>query len=76
MKVVRHRVVVDLTEAAFLRADAAREIAEVVDGERDVRSEGLANRLAVVDRFRECERLEVCFHPIGDSVEDVGSIRG
>ena len=44
---------------AFLRAQAAGEVAEVVDGERDVGIQRLADRLAVVHRLGIGEQLEV-----------------
>ena len=49
-------VVVDLAERAFLRADRAREIAEMVDREREVGGRRLADRLAVVPGFGERQR--------------------
>ena len=42
MIVVSHGVVVDLAERAFLRADARREIAEMVDRQRNVGEARLA----------------------------------
>ena len=63
-------VVVDFGKAAFLGADGAGEVAEMVDGERHVGSSGLADRLAVVPGFGEREQIEVFLHAIGDAVED------
>ena len=48
VEVVGDGVVVDLGQRALLRADAPGEVAEVVDGQRDVGVQGLADRLAVV----------------------------
>ena len=48
VEVVGDRVVVDLRQRALLRADGAGEVAEVVDGQRDVGGQRLAYRLAVV----------------------------
>ena len=45
------RVVIDFAQAAFLGAQAAGEIAEMIDGQRQIGSLGLADRLAVVDRL-------------------------
>lgn len=66
VEVVRHRVVVDLAQRTLLRPDRPREVAEVVDGERDVGGEGLADRLAVLPALRDRERLQVRLHPVGD----------
>ena len=52
MEMVGDRVVVDFADRSFLRTDATREIAEVVDSERQVDGGRLANGLAVVDRLR------------------------
>ena len=61
---------VDFREAAFLGAGAGGEIAEMVDGERNVRKRGLADRLAVIDRLDIGEQVEILLHPVGDAVED------
>ena len=53
----------------------AGEVAEVVDGQRQVGVDRLADGLAVVERLDERERLEVRFQPVGDPVEDVGPVR-
>jgi hypothetical protein len=49
VEVVGDGVGVDLAERPFLRAHAAGEVAEVVDRQRDVGVQRLADRLAVVD---------------------------
>ena len=64
---------VDFREAAFLGAGAGGEIAEMVDGERDVRKRGLADRLAVIDGLDIGEQVQILLHPIGDAVEDEGA---
>ena len=76
MEVVSDGVLVDLREAAFLRADGTGEVAEVVDREGDVGVERLAHRLAVVPRLRDGDLLEVLLHPVGDPVEDECPLRG
>ncbi len=70
VKVVRHGVGVDLRERTFLCANSSREVSEVIDGERNVGVEGLADRLAVVPRLGECDGFEVLLHTISDLVQD------
>ncbi len=71
VEVVGDGVVVDLATAmpscARMRA---REVAEVVDRQRDVGGHRLADRLAVVPRLGDREQLEVLLHPVGDLVQD------
>src|SRR5690606_6564040 len=74
VEVVRDGVLVDLGDRALLRADRAREVAEVVDRERDVGREGLADGLAVLPRLRDGDPLEVLLHAVGDLVEDHGAL--
>ena len=62
-------VVIDLADRAFLGADRAGEITEMVDGERDVGSHRLADRLAVVPRLGERNLLQIRFDAVGDLVE-------
>jgi hypothetical protein len=76
LEVVGHGVVVQLRDVPLLRPQAAREIAEVVHRQRQVGGPGLADRLPVVERLEEGERLEVGFHPVGDAIEDVGPVGG
>ena len=70
VEVIGDGVVVDLGQRAFLGADAAGEIAEVIDGERHVGVRRLADRLAVVDGLDGGEDLEVLLHAVGDLVQD------
>ena len=60
----------------FLRAHAGSEVAGVVDGERHVGEGRLADRLAVVPGFGGGEHREVLLHPVGDPVQDVGTLGG
>ena len=62
---IRNRAIVNFAYRAFFGPDAAREIAEVVDGERDISGASLANRFAVVQRF-ERQKFQVLFHLVGD----------
>ncbi len=75
VEVVGHGVMVDLADAAFLRPHGAREVAEVVDGQRNVGRHGLAQRLAVVDGFSHRDGQQVGFHAVGDLQQDVGPVR-
>ncbi len=72
--VVGDGVVIDLRQRAFLGADASGEIAEMIDGERNVGEGRLADRLAVVDGLDRGEHLEVLLHAVGDFVEDLGAL--
>ncbi len=69
-------VVIDLRERAFLGAHASGEIAEMIDGKRNVGKGRLADRLAVVDGLDRGEHLEVLLHAVGDLVEDFGAFGG
>lgn len=70
MEVVGDGVLVDLGDRALLRAKGTGEVAEVVDGERDVRGEGLADGLAVVPGLGDGDLLEVLLDAIGDAEQD------
>ena len=61
---------------AFLRPQAAGEVAEVVDGQRNVGVERLADRLAVVHRLGIGEQLEVLLQAVGDLQQHVGALGG
>ena len=65
------RVVIDLAERSFLGTDAGCEVAEMIDGERDVGEGGLADRLAIVDGLDRGEHLQVLLHAVGDFVENL-----
>jgi hypothetical protein len=67
---------VEIAQRAFLSAHAAREIAEVVDGEGDVGVQGFADRFAVVDGLGVGELLEILFEAVGDLQKDVGAFTG
>ena len=64
---------VDLRQRAFLRADAAGEVAEVVDGERQVGGHRLADRLAVVDRLDGGQGRQVVLDAVGDLEQHGGA---
>src|SRR6478672_13069424 len=74
--VIGDGVVIDLRQRAFLRADARREIAEMIDRQRDVGEARLADRLAVVDGLDRRQHLQVLLHAVGDLVQDLGAFGG
>ena len=76
MEMISHRVVVDLAERAFLGADAAGEVAEVVDSKRQVGGGRLADRLAVVPSLDEGELVEIVFNDLGDAHQDLAALAG
>jgi len=73
---VRDRIGVDLAHAAFLGADHSGEVAEVVDGERQVGGRRLAYRLAVLPGLGDRELREVRLDPVGDPVGDGAALGG
>ena len=76
MEVVGHGVVIDLRDRAFLGADAAGEIAPVIDGQRQIGRRGFADRLAVVPCLGQRQQVEVIFHPLRNLVHEDGAVRG
>lgn len=70
MEVVGHRVGIEFTRRAFLRTQHATEVAEVIDGQRQVGGLGFADRLAVVDGLDDGEGLEILFETVGDLVQN------
>jgi hypothetical protein len=48
----------------------------VIDRQRHVRGRGFADRLAVVDRLDEGQRVEVGLEAIGDLVQNDRAVRG
>ncbi|MNE45853.1 hypothetical protein D3C80_1401650 [compost metagenome] len=74
MKMIGDGVVVDLADRSFLSADAGREIAEMVDGERNVGCHGFADRLAIVPGFGLGQHFQLVLHPLGDLHQDVGAL--
>ena len=70
VEVVRHGGSVDLADAAFLCADAAGKVAEMVDRQRQVGVGGFADRLAVVEGFHRGQGGQVLLHTVGNTVQD------
>jgi hypothetical protein len=73
---IRNRIVVDLAERAFLGADTAGEITEMVDGQRQIRRRGFPDWLAVVPGLDESELVEIVFHNLRDAHQDLGTLAG
>src|SRR6185369_8598942 len=76
VEVVGHRVLVQLAQRTFLRANNSGEVAEVVHRQRDIGIQRLADRFAVVPGLRDGDRLEVLLDPVGDLVEDYRTFGG
>ena len=74
MDVVGHGAVVNLGGGAFLGADAAGEVAEVVGGQGNVGVEGLAHGLAVVPGLGDGEQFQVLLDALGDLQQDVRTL--
>jgi hypothetical protein len=73
MKMIGHGVVIDLGDAAFLRAHDAGEIAPVIDHQRHVGMRGFPDRLAVVERLDQRQQFQIGFDLVGDLVQDAGA---
>ena len=74
MEVVGDGVVVDLAQRTLLRANGAREVPEMVHRQWNVGVERLADRLAVVPRLRDGDRLEILLDAVRDLVQDHGPL--
>jgi hypothetical protein len=74
VEVVGDGVVVDLAQRALLRAQRSGEVPEVVDGQRQIGVERLADRLAVVPRLRERKGFQVRLDAVGDLEQDPGPL--
>lgn len=76
VEVIGDGVGIDLRDATLLCPDRPREVAEVVDGQGQVRSHRLADRLAIVPGLGQGEVGEVGGHALGDGVENDGPLGG
>jgi hypothetical protein len=74
LEVVGDRLLVDHRDRPLLGPQASGEVAEVVDGQREVGGQRLPDRLPVLPALGDGEHLEVFLHPVGDPVEDVGPL--
>src|SRR5699024_5552173 len=52
----------------------AGEVAEVVDGQGNVRGEGFADCLTVIPGIRDSDFLEILLDAVGDAVQDQGTL--
>ncbi len=73
VEVVGRGVLVQLGSGAFLRAQAAGEVAEVVSRQRDVGVQGFAYGFAVVPGFGDGQQFEVLLDAVGDFQQDVAA---
>ena len=71
MDVVGHGVGIDFARAAFLCADAACEIAKMVNRQRDVGVERFAYRFAIVHGFDVGEQLQIRLEAIRDFEQNI-----
>ncbi len=76
VEVIGHGVGVDVRGGAFLGADAAGEVAEVVHRQGDVGVEGFAHRFAVVPGFRHRQGFQVLLDAVGDLEQQVAALGG
>src|ERR1700722_378774 len=76
LEMICNGVVVNLAQCSFFGADAAGEVAEVIDGKRNISGASFANRFAVVQSFGEGEKLQIFFHLVGDLQQHGGANRG
>lgn len=70
VEVIGDRIVIDFRNTAFLSADDAREIAEMINRQRQVGIGGFADRLAVVPCFGSRQCRQVFLNPVCDAIED------
>ncbi len=73
MEMIGDRIVVEFPDRAFLGANTAGEIAEMVDGQRNVGGGGFAQRLAVIPGFGLGDPCQVLLDTVGDLQKDVGA---
>jgi selenocysteine lyase/cysteine desulfurase len=59
VEVIGHGILVDLGQRTFLRPNGAGEVPEVIHGQRDIRVQRLAHRLAVVPGLGDRDGFEV-----------------
>src|SRR5690606_10325903 len=73
MKMISDRRRVEFADAALLGPNRASKIAIVIDTERDIGVERLADGLSVIDRICIGEKLEILLHAIGNLEENVAA---
>ncbi len=67
---------VDLAQCAFLGADAASEVTEMINGQRNIGGHGFTDGLAIVPCLGPGEQVEVLFHDIGCLEQDQRAVSG
>ena len=75
VKMIGDRIMVNFGKASFLRADATGEIAEMINGQRQVSGLGFADRFAIVDRLDERQKIELLFDPVGNAEKRERALR-
>ena len=73
---IRNGVVIDFRHVAFLGAQNASKVTEVVNRQRDVSVYGFADRLTVVPGFSRCQLVQVFFETVCDFQQDVRTLCG
>ncbi len=76
MEVIGRGVLIDLGAGAFLGADAAGEVTEVVGSEGDVGVEGFTHGFAVVPGLGDGQQFEVLLDAIGDFQQHQRAVLG
>ena len=61
---------INLTDRAFLRTDRSGKVAEVIDCKWDISRHCFPNWLAIFPRFSNRNHFKICFHAIGNLVQD------
>lgn len=75
LEVIGDRVVVEFADATFLGADDPGKVSEMIDGERKIGIQRLADGFPVLPRLRVSEHLKILFHTIGNLIQDDGTFR-
>ena len=75
VKVVGNGILVNFGDRAFLSADAAREVAPMVDGERQIGCRCFANGLAVIPGLSQRQEVEIVLHSLRDLVKNDCPVR-
>jgi hypothetical protein len=72
--VIRDEILVDLGRRALLRAGGRREVPEMIDDQRQVGIQRLADRLAVLPALGDGKHLLVRIDRVRDGVEHLGAL--
>lgn len=74
MEVISHRRFINLRRASLLRAQAAGEIAEVIDRQRQVGVEGFADRLTVIPALRYRQIFQIGLNTVGNLQQQISAV--